>query len=325
MARNGNLLCVVCRAHDAAWRCACAAVPLCRTPSCLGVHLAAASATPHLLTPYGNEALLPHEEAKRSLSVYDKAVETAKFVEEERKWLKEKQRKIYEKIDIEVNRLCEIIQNAGENAKLKIAQETESALIFLQNLHKDLLIPSQSSHLIHLKLHIGPVPSTDFFTFSLHSINPRKSIYRNLNRSGKWNCAGVNIDAVTIQPSKPIYLVGVMFGEPVSSNMEVRELQVLDGDSTRSKVRYSHPEGVRIRPGSRETEIEFTTPVYMSPEKKYTVKVVLAGGLITSGSTKSTRVQDGLEVKLFNTNFSEGDISNNSGPETSIFFGFLYR
>ena len=327
---SGNVVCGVCHMRTASWRCACAGVPICQESGCLGKHLSAASATPHLLTPCEHEVLFSQEEAKQNLRDYDSAVEVSRFLEEERQWLDSKQAEIMRNIDIEADRLCEIIRSAASDAKQQVGIEAEKAINFLREFQGKerrefvLKVKSEGGHLVKFDLKVGEINAKELLQVSVRGTE--KTIYKNMDgNGGEWKCGGSSIDALTLQPSRPINLSGLLLGRPKNSPIEVKILQVMEGESTQSRVIYTHKVPVILNSSMSSPLIQFANPVLMEAGRKYTLKLQLAGGDMTRGvSLYPARVQDDLEIILFKSIFQGEDSDNGSCPTGGIFCGFEY-
>ena len=329
MSRSANHICGVCHTRTAMWRCACSALPLCQDSSCLGKHLSAASASPHLLMPSEAESFLSQEEAKANLKACDTAMEVSRFFEEERKWLMQRKEESVGEIEAEANRLCKEIRDVAEVAKRAAEEETTKAITMLETFRsieqRDFVfsVKSSSKHLVSVCLEIKKLNFQDSFNLFLQSA--QKKIYKNLERtSGSWSFSGTKIDALTIQVSKTISLSGLVLGQPLASPTQVKLFQVLEGESTKGPVLYNHPEATPLNQSDTEPLVKLNKPVLLLPDKKYTLKVLIAGNSTACGNTFGNRRQEELEVRLFDAQFAAGDTTNGSLPSTGIFFGFEY-
>ena len=328
MSRSANLLCEVCRARASIWRCACSAFPLCNNSCCTGTHLASTPDTPHLLVPCGAEDFMPPEEAKNSLRACDVAVEVARFVEEERKWLLGRKEEIVGEIYKEVDRIYQGIMAMAEKAKEQTEVEINKALTTLDSFRSlerrehVAKVKSSKDHLVSLDFRIDHISFKPMFHFSL--ISSCEHTYTNAEPSRDWIFNGEDIDALTISVSKSIHLTGVILGAPKSApscTTELRKLEIHSGDSTQGPLLYKHPTALVLK----QPVIRFTKPLPLLPEQKYTIKSLLAGDSITAGNSCRNRLQEGLEVKLFAARLGLEEASNGTNASEGIFSGFLYR
>jgi hypothetical protein len=115
-----------------------------------------------------------------------------------------------------------------------------------------------------------------------------------------------------------------VLGQPLTSPAQVKLFQVCEGESTKGPVLYNHPEVTTINLSDKEPLVKLSKPVLLLPNKKYTLKVLIAGNSMASGTTFGNRRQEELEVMLFNAQFAAGEASNSSSPSCGIFFGFEY-
>jgi hypothetical protein len=264
--------------------------------------------------------------------VYDTALSVAKYFDTEKAWLETNKTDLIAAIDTQTNRLCAEIRAAGEALKLKVAEETSKLVLFLDEFkslelrNRVLSAKSSNLHLLSLTLHAAP---TNFSTImSLSTDISSEKVYKSLEKTGTWGFNGDKIDALTIQASKEVFLAGIVLGRPVNSRpfTEIKLMQVRDGDSTQSPVLYTHPEGL-ILDACKVVKpvIRFARLIRLQSDRKYTIKAVLAGGGVVSGSPNgSNREQEGLEVKVFDAKFGKDEESNGSSAGSSIFFEFLY-
>lgn len=292
--------------------------------------MSAASASPHLLVPSEAETFLSPEEAKANLKACDVAMEVSRFFEEERRWLMRRKGEIVGEIEAEVSRLCGEIRAQAEVAKQAAETEADRAISRLETFRgieqRDFVfsVKSSSRHLVALKLEIKKLSFQDLFNIT--SISAHKKIYKNLDGSRGWGFDGRKIDALTIQVSKKIYLSGVMLGQPLPQQKatEVKSLQIRNGPSTQSSIIYEHQENTVLDPNDPAPIIRFVRPIELLVNQEYTLKALIAGGSMSAGNTVSNRLQEGLEVQLFDTKFEGGETTNSTGPISGVFFGFEY-
>lgn len=330
MAEDGNHVCGVCHRAAPAWRCVCSSLYLCSV--CLAPHCAAASASPHSLVPVQLEALVTAEEMQRSSRVYDTALGIAKYFEEEKASLETRKADLIAAIETETCRICAEIRDAAETLKRKVEEETDKLLQYMDEFKsvdfRSQVLKAKSDH-IHLCSITLQTESFDFKkTMSLTVTIPAEITYKHLEKTGIWSFNGEKIDALTIKVSKKAFLSGIMLGRPTNpaSLPELKLLEVRNGDSTLSPVLYTHPPGQIIAPGRTEKPIiRFVKLIKLQPERKYTVKAVLAGGGVVSGTAiSSNRLQEGLEITTFDAKLGTGEVSNGTSANSGIFFEFLY-
>lgn len=332
MSLSANNICGLCRISSATWRCACTAVFLCQSPICLSTHFSSACVSPHLFIPIDVETLLTPEEAKHKLQECDLSM-ISRFINEEKEWIQRRKLEIFSEISHEAQKLCEEIQQIAENAKQKVAAEAQNALSLLDNFrnldNRDHLFRLRASclHLVSLNFLISGLVLRNPFEVSVETISENKRTYRNLGElSGNWSFDGVKIDAITIQPSKEIYLSGIVLPQakraPVRT--EVKLMHVLEGDNTQGNVVYVHPQVEYLRPDQPMTLLNLTKLLLLLPNRKYTVKLILEGSSTCKGDLWKSREQDGLEIKVYKTIFRPPDGDNGCSTEMSIFFGFEY-
>jgi len=330
MAEDGNHICGVCHRAAPAWRCACSALHLCAT--CLASHCAAASASPHSLVPVQLEVWVTSEEAERSSRAYDTALGLAKYFEEEKASLEARKTDLIAAIETETCRICAETRTLAETLKQKVAEETTKLLLYMDEFKSldfrshVLKAKSDRFHLLSLTLH---TEAFDFKkTMSLSVTIPAEKTYRHLEKSGIWSFNGEKIDALTIQVSKKAFLSGIVLGRPTNpmSFPEIKLFEVRNGDSTLSPVLYTHPPGQIVAPGRAEKPVvRFSKPIKLLPERKYTVKAVMLGGGVVSGTAiGGNRGQEGLEVTGFDAQLGPTEVSNGTSANSGIFFEFLY-
>jgi len=290
--------------------------------------MSAASASPHLLVPSEAETFLSPEEAKANLKACDVAMEVSRFFEEERRWLMRRKGEIVGEIEAEVSRLCGEIRAQAEVAKQAAETEADRAISMLETFRgierRDFVFSVKSSrrHLVALQLEIKKLSFQDLFNIT----SAHNKIYKNLDGSRSWEFNGRKIDALTIQVSKKIYLSGVTLGQPKPQQkaIEVKSLQVRNGPSTQSPIIYEHQENTVLDPNDPAPIIRFVRPIELLVNQKYTLKALIAGGDMSSGITFSNRLQEGLEVQLFKTDFEGGETTNGTDHTCGVFFGFEY-
>jgi len=293
----------------------------------MGTHLSATSATPHLLVPSEAEDWMPAEEAKDSLQACGIAMEVARFFEEERKWLQTRKAEVLAAIDKEAGSICEGVRRIAEKAKAQAEAELEKALVLLETFRSLELrervfrVKSDKEHLVSLDFQVRQVTFQPIFLFSLHS--SCENSYTNTEPSRDWIFNGADIDAVTISVSKRVTLLGVGLGRPTGPSTEVRSLKVLQGNSTKGAVLYSHPAPFVL--SQKRPLVRLTQPIQLLPEQKYTLKALLAGDSIVAGNSCVGRLQEGLEVKLFSARFAAWEGSNGTNETEGVFSEFLYR
>lgn len=267
-----------------------------------------------------------------SLRVFDTALSVATYFEKEKSWLETNKTDLIAAIDVQINRLCTEIRAVGEDLKQKVVEETRKLLLFINEFrsvelrNRVLTAKSGNFHLLSLTFHTEP---TDFSTImSLSNGIFSEKVYKNLEKTDIWGFNGEKIDALTIKVSKEVFLAGIVLGNPVNPSIltEIKLLEVRNGDSTQSPILYIHPEAL-ILASCRAVKpiIRFTRLIRLLIDQKYTIKAVLAGGAVVSGSQNGTnRQQEGLEVKVFEAKLGKNEESNGSTADSSIFFEFLY-
>lgn len=273
---------------------------------------------------------MPPEEAKNSLKACDVAVEVARFVEEERKWLLGRKEEIVGEIDREVGRIYEGIMAMAEKAREQAEVEISKALTVLDSFRSlerrehVAKVRASKDHLVSLDFRIDHISFKPMFHFSV--ISSCEHTYTNAEPGRDWIFNGEDIDALTISVSKSIHLTGIVLGTPKAtraSTTELRKLEIHGGDSTQGPLLYKHPTALVL--SRKQPVVRFTKPLPLLPEQKYTIKSLLAGDSIAAGNSCRNRMQEGLEVKLFTAHLGLEEASNGTNASEGIFFGFLYR
>lgn len=273
---------------------------------------------------------MPPEEAKNSLKACDVAVEVARFVEEERKWLLGRKEEIVGEIDREVGRIYQGILAIAERAREQAELEVNKALIVLESFRSlerrehVAKVKSSKDHLVSLDFLIDHISFKPMFHFSV--ISSCEHTYSNTQQGRDWIFNGEDVDALTISVSKSIHLTGVVLGaakSTPSATTELRKLEIHAGDSTQGPLLYKHPKAVVL--SRKQPLLRFTKPLPLLPEQKYTLKALLAGDSIAAGNSCKNRLQEGLEIKLFAARLGSEEASNGTNASEGIFSGFLYR
>jgi hypothetical protein len=141
---------------------------------------------------------------------------------------------------------------------------------------------------------------------------------------GKWNVGGSALDLVSLIVDKSIKISALGLGNAmaVGDSATIESIEIRKTRSSRGKLIYRHPTGVRITNTGVESDkyvkINFRGEVKLKKHVVYTILVQYAAGnpVYASGGTKALAA-GGVNFTFIKSACEEGDVDNNGNSETA--------
>ena len=338
---NLNLICANCGHNDSVWICTCANTGICE--DCVPIHRQ--KPLIHLLVDKNQFSGI-----EKLFQPITDAVKATQFIDEEITWVRQCEQDLGAYIEKYTEWLKEEVDRIKTVKKDELHDVTEQTVRKLEQMKSccqkaDILqVKAEQKHFFAISTHPVSVSLQDCLPIAVEQcvtlressqVNPKPSQplvekqfqLGKLKSSSSWEGRDARIDAITLQFSKSIILIGISVGkqrEP-SQPATLELLQVIHGNSTRGSVMSSH---TRIYPLESSfpdrVSVRFTEPVFLSLQTAYTFKARLRGKVFSTGPILSKRVQDSLEVTYERPSFAGGDEDNGSNEASGVFFELLY-
>ena len=107
----------------------------------------------------------------------------------------------------------------------------------------------------------------------------------------------------------------------------LNELKVREGRTDKGSVKYGHPEQEYVEyNGSPTTHFAFVQPVFIKAGTSYTISAQIFGddSFKCYGCSPTVESDDGLRWTFVDTQFTNPETSNNTGPTKGIFPDLIY-